>query len=76
MASTNTPSVAWVIGETTGRDGLGGTTTNLPQGPIFHATNTTVPTDEPFGYNVHIDSDGGLYLWDADEWVGPYALAT
>lgn len=75
MAGTNTDSVIWVAGESVGYDGSGGTAA-VPAGPIFHATDTTVPTASPFGYSVHITSDDDLYLWDASAWVGPYSLAT
>jgi hypothetical protein len=71
MASTNTPSVRWVVGETTGLD-ENNETAPLPT-PFFQATNTTVPTAAPAGgANVHITSDDDVYLWNGTEWVGPY----
>lgn len=74
MASTNSDSLIWVVGEATGRNGLGGTALAPSEayGGVFFATNTTVPTAAPFGYNAHVTSDGDRYEWNGDEWVGPY----
>lgn len=72
MASTQTDSVIWVVGETVGVDGETGGTAAVPQGPVFFATNTTVPTAAPFGHTEHVTSGGDRYLWDGDSWVGPY----
>lgn len=77
MSGTNTDSVIWVVGETVGINGSGGTAA-VPVGPINFATNTTVPTAAPFGHDTHVTSDGDVYYWNAAEaeWTGPYSLAT
>ncbi len=74
MASTNSDSVIWVVGEADGVTGEG-VATDAPAaafGGVFYATATTVPTAEPFGYTEHVTSAGDRYGWDGTQWVGPY----
>lgn len=71
MSSTNTPSVRWVVGETTGQNDSG--TAALPT-PFFQSTATTAPTafDDGGGANIFLASNDDLYLWNGTAWVGPY----
>lgn len=79
MASTNSNSVRWVVGESTGLDG-NNATASVPEAAafgVFQATNTTVPTAAPDnGVLVHITSDDEVYFWNSTDWVGPYAQPT
>lgn len=74
MASTNSPSVRWVVGDTQGLD-ENNEVVDVPSGHVYQATNTTVPTAARSGAVVHITSDDDVYYWNGDEWVGPYTSA-
>ncbi len=75
MATDNTDtSVIWAPGDATGHN-PGGATADIPDSkfvvPTFTATGSTPPT----GNLVKFVNDD-IYYFDADEWVGPYVLAT
>lgn len=74
MPSTNTPSVRWNVGDT---EGLNENNETVPAPtPFVHSTVTTVPTAAPSGGgNIHITSDDDVYLWNGEEWVGPYSTS-
>lgn len=74
MASTNSDSLIWVAGETTGTTGVGGTAV-APPVPYVVSTSSTAPTDAPDGLPFYL-ADEDFYLWDGAAWVGPYSLAT
>jgi hypothetical protein len=78
MASTNSDSISWVVGETTGQDSNGGTASVPVAASFVVSTATAAPTAAPNGLPLFVTSDDKLYLWDASgaAWIGPYAKAT
>lgn len=72
MTGTNTDSVIWVAGETTGHNQNGGTAA-IPT-PFYQSTATTAPTafGDGHGSNIFIASNDNLYFWNGTEWLGPY----
>lgn len=74
MASTNSPSVQWVAGESAGKSVSGGTAA-LPVDitPTRVTTSAAAPTVAPTNGNpfVYTIPASGLYSWDGGVWRGP-----
>ena len=73
MASTNTPSVQWNVGDSAGRD-IYGDAAAIPA-PFVVSTATDAPTEAPEGFPLYLAVDDA-YLWDGSAWQGPYSVAT
>ena len=75
MASTNTPSVQWNVGDSVGRTESGGTVALPVSNRIVISTATAAPTAAPDGAPFYLAVDQ-FYAYDGSAWQGPYKTST